>query len=550
MSFLNHQEEYTPTMMREKILIKLNQWIETQRPDVDWIADPQYSRLPPRFTEFQADNALSRMMYHPFDVFILQEAVWMRDISRTVARTDRSMGYLDEWLDGLTDRLEREEASRVRLAAQLFDWTVRNIQLDAARDEPSDEKSFAPRPGGKYYPAELLLLGHGDWLELSRLFILLARQQNIPVVMLGIEDDTTNTARPWCPAAWIGGELYLFDMYLGLPLPGTDGKGIATLREIMEHPELLQQLDVEPEHRYPVRGHELKHLSVLIDATPEALSQRMHILEAHLTSTDAMTLTTSPSLLWQELRQHPGLARQSLLTSPYEAYRLRGRVGQAAAQGNRDAAVFATEFGLEMRPFEDLNDLLKGLMVMFRGEYEDGVDTPGAKTYLGAVRQPDALIDNLATSEQAQLELQVYNVLFTPKIDPQTNQPEIDLNTMKPVMVRIANFDAVVSLLQLVLRELKQHASYRLGVLELEAQRYASAESWLQTRTIEPFPQCRWIRHAGYNLARVYEESGQSEKDIEKILKAVSWYESDGPGPRMHGCRIRANRIRASLTLP
>ncbi len=39
--------------------------------------------------------------------------------------------------------------------------------------------------------------------------------------------------KPWLPALVSDGELYLFDCRLGLPIPGPDGKGVATLRQVV-----------------------------------------------------------------------------------------------------------------------------------------------------------------------------------------------------------------------------------------------------------------------------------------------------------------------------
>jgi len=275
------------------------------------------------------------------------------------------------------------------------------------------------------------------------------------------------------------------------------------------------------------------------------MSQRMRILEDSLAGADTTVLTTAPTQLWQKIRQHPGLSRATLLMAPFESYALRGRLPEGIQKQDPAAQQFASEFSAELRSFEDLNDLLKGLIVMFRGEFHDGVDTLGAKSYLGGARQPDSLIDQLGTSTEAQETLDVRRILFRPQINPETGAVEIDPQTMQPVVEKIPNFDAVVAILQRVIREVKQHASYRLGIVELEGERYESAESWLRVRTIEAYPECRWIRHAEYCLARVHEEWGQVEQDPERRLQAIKWYQSDRPGPMAHGCCLRARRLQA-----
>ena len=170
----------------------------------------------------------------------MQEAVWLHNISR--------------WARGdAIDDLER--------AKSLFDWTVRNIQL-----EPDDPNRI-PR-----FPWETLLYGQGTASERAWVFILLLRQLDIDAAVLAVDEgrgardegreekgekrgekgegkDNKNAPgpekatenkknapgprsggekaeknlQPWCVGVLIEGNVYLFDPLLGLPIPAPNG---------------------------------------------------------------------------------------------------------------------------------------------------------------------------------------------------------------------------------------------------------------------------------------------------------------------------------------
>ena len=145
-----------PEMLRQ-IVDRLNQWIRTQQPPADWKLDPMVAALPKPLADLPQVKDLGRMEFSRFDGFALQEAVWLRDVGL--------------WARGdALDDLER--------AKSLFDWTVRNIQLEA--DDPNRIPQF---------PWETLLFGRGTATERAWVFILLARQLGIDAAMLAMDEE-------------------------------------------------------------------------------------------------------------------------------------------------------------------------------------------------------------------------------------------------------------------------------------------------------------------------------------------------------------------------
>ncbi len=96
----------------------------------------------------------------------VREAILLRNVSR--------------WARG-------EEVDDVSRATRLFDWTVRNIQLEPDRPDPASPH-FMKRP------SETLIFGTGTALERAWVFILLARQQGLDAVMLAVDDAAAGEA--------------------------------------------------------------------------------------------------------------------------------------------------------------------------------------------------------------------------------------------------------------------------------------------------------------------------------------------------------------------
>ena len=77
----------------------------------------------------------------------------------------------------------------------------------------------------------------------------------------------------WLAGLFSNGQLYLFDMRLGLPIPGPDGKGVATLEQIQKDDSLLRKLDLE-KSKYPVTAELAKSAHAYIVADPFELTLR------------------------------------------------------------------------------------------------------------------------------------------------------------------------------------------------------------------------------------------------------------------------------------
>jgi hypothetical protein len=164
------------------------------------------------------------------------------------------------------------------LATAAFAWVVREVRLD--------ERAPEPLP-----PQYVLRRGWGSALERSVVFLTLLTQfgayegkkTDLTGCLLLVRDKPEDPPRLWACGVLAdkGSDLYLFDPRLGLPLPGPDGKGIATLAAARKDPALLAQLTTG-DHRYDVTAEQAQAIEARVVFPLSALSPRMRHLQEKL----------------------------------------------------------------------------------------------------------------------------------------------------------------------------------------------------------------------------------------------------------------------------
>lgn len=448
--------EPTPNETASRQMIeRLNRWSPTHIDEIAWQAPSVTDELPSQLQSLANAASLAHPLFTPADARFLELSVWLRDIS------DRAAA-------GQTDDLERAEA--------LFDWTVRNIQLvDDAAETPA-----------WHLPWQTLLLGRGTKTARAWVFILLARQQGLPVVMLARADEkeadeSDGAPVDWLPALLAEGQLYLFDTWLGLPIPGPGDQEVATLDDVIEDASLLENLDLTQRRPYPVKSADLSHVVAYYEASPQCLSRRMALLESRLAADAKLVLTIRPNELVQRLNDCRHVAEVRSWPHPYLAI-------QRAMTADRDARQQAVE---DLVPLMTPPMLWRGRLRHLRGRFEG--ERNAVTDYLEA-RTPDNQLERLRVE------------------------------------------DAVRDLLV----ESKQLATYWLGLLSYELGNYDAAISYLDRLTLEKWPEGPWTDGARYNLARTYEAMGDWQR-------AVELYETDIT-TQLHGNRLRGKRLEAAHT--
>lgn len=457
MDKFNRLEEFVEAEMLNQAIDQFDQWIQGQKPLENWQVDPLMAAEPRLMAAIPDLKDLDKLSFARADILALQEAVLMRDVSA--------------WARG-------EQIDDLERAKQLFDWTVRNVQLVDPRAQPIHQRPF-----------ETLLLGSGTLMDRAWVFILLCRQQGLDAVMLAIRDPGDPAKQrfaQWAPAVLIGKNLYPFLTDIGLPIPGPNGVKRneagqldiqpATLSQIVADESLLRQLSIDSKQPYPVKPLDLKQVVALLEASPPYLTQRLKMIESRLAGKDKVVLSTSPSAVAARLKACEHLADVQLWGLPYELIVQRMQNAMMIAQWQQ--AMWAP-FYVGRSPW-----LMKGRILHLKGRFTGEINAP--EMYQHA-RPSDRELD-------------------------------------------VANMDAASRLLY---RLAKINASYWLGLVAMEQGNHRAAIDYFAKRTLEATPGGPWTHGAKYNLGRVFEALGQTDK-------ASHEYESDISSPALFGNLLRS----------
>jgi hypothetical protein len=560
----NRQEEYPSGEMLQQVVDQLNQWIHAQKPKDDWKLDPLVATLPATLAELPAIKSLDQLQFPSSDGFALREAVWLRNVSR--------------WARGS----ELDDLSRAR---HLFDWTIRNIQLEAIPDQER-----AGRIG--QMPWETLYLGRGTGVERAWVFILLARQQGLDAALLALPNPVDPAGRPgrlWAVGVLTGDNVYLFDPALGMPLPAPDGIRLdeagslevrpATLAQLAADDSLLRRLDLDQQRPYMVRSSDLDGVVALIEASPAYLARRMKLVESRLVGQRSVVLSTSASAQVERWKTTAHVADARLWTLPYETlwehehmppeqFRQRSTdlflafyATYATPAGNSESSQPAPReddpfFLLPQRALSQKGTsgapLRRARILHLKGI--NAFQCKNCRHELQAPTQPDgcrqcgdeALVpirENGAIPFYQETRPSDEQLATLEKRYHQMALKEIDKLPERQRPAALGQLEQAIALL----RRAKQDASYwlglmnfDLGLIELErkdpdaaAEHYQVAIDYLLKRTLEASPDGPWTHGATYNLARCYEATRQYDK-------AIAHYAADPASLGYHGNMLRA----------
>jgi len=451
----------------QQIVERANQWVRNQRAaQSDWRPEPLLAELP---QDLRTANGVDEVidaknlrdgLFAEWEGRLLAQAVWCRDIA--------------QWARGSAN-------SDADVAAALFDWTVRNVQLD--------------RPGGDvsiHHPWQALVYGHGSAADRAWVFAELCRQQRIDLALLrptGAEDPSQ---APLIAAALVDDRLHLFDPQLGLPLPGR-GAAVGTLVEVSEEDALLRQLDVKDQYAYGATADQFQQVEAFIVASPLQLSRRAAMLEAALEGEEFVKLTVDPKPVAERLAKHPQIKHIKLWPQPFQAIAEEHSIG--IENRRRVAAEFA--------PLAEKPLLWKARVLHFQGNKD-----------VRAEERNDPLAEPRRGHQDALVHYQ------DPSVRP--GNARMEKEELNKRVVSAAG---------------KAAASYWLGLLSYDRGNYEVALNWFGDRTLDTAAEGRWADGARYNLARTHEAMGNVEEAI-RLLQS-----DPKEASQRHGNLLRAKRL-------
>ncbi len=210
-------------------------------------------------------NEIGAGNYTNLDAYHLELCFMLRDTARSLAVKTPGGG-------------KGSQQTPLDLATAAFAWVMREVRLEERDHEP--------------VPAQYVLRrGWGSAMERAVVFLTLLPQlgayegtkTDLTGCLLLVHDKPDAPPRLWACGVLVdkGNNLYLFDPRLGLPLPGPEGKGIATLAAVRKDPSLLAQLTTG-EQRYDVAAEQVPTVEAKVVFPLSALSPRMRHLQEKL----------------------------------------------------------------------------------------------------------------------------------------------------------------------------------------------------------------------------------------------------------------------------
>jgi hypothetical protein len=234
----------------------------------------EVKRLRQRFNLSEGEWAeVSSTRFTPLDAHHLDAALLLRDAARSLELRQ---------VAGPGGKMVKPAPLEQARAA--FAWVVRQVRLPG--DQDSSRKVTGEQARAVVPPAFVLRRGWGTALERALVFLALLEQfgtEGKPDALQGCLLFVGD--RLWACGVVIADrpDLYLFDPFLGLPLPGPGGKGIATLKQAHGDSKVLKQLSAGDKQEYDVKAKEVrKELRPRFVCPLSALSPRMVVLQKHL----------------------------------------------------------------------------------------------------------------------------------------------------------------------------------------------------------------------------------------------------------------------------
>ncbi len=479
-----------------------------------------------------AREAIARSTFTPADVEHLHYRYLLRQVSEWVRTSGPTDPLWDSWLQQHREALGPENSEQLAGAIQLFDWTIRNIAL-----EPLEVGEVLPTPpqlplgmkfmgaGYRQTPLQTLFRGTGDALQRSGTFIGLCRQAQIPACLLataqnlqGGEGAAEAAPRPWLVGVLIGGEVYLFDCGLGVPVVGPNQTGIATLSQARRDASVLRRMNVPGWFDYPVQRDDIQQLVALLMLQPEGISIRAQRLQQSLTGDLRMAVYDDPQAMASQFQAISGIARTEIWDAPLLSQVYQATIRRASEQDPMLSFYVNAPWTILEADMEQAKRLALGRWRHLQGQFESDEDEnfQGAKKLYLSQRQPEFEIAELRTDLELQMQYGIRRELGV--------SPEI--------------YDRQIQQVQAIMRQGKVTATYWLSLIQYDTDRPDLAKTWFEERILGDGIDSRWEIAARYNLARTLERQG----DVER---AAELYRSEGD-PQEHGNRIRARLIQRS----
>ncbi|MFK7769817.1 MAG: tol-pal system YbgF family protein [Mariniblastus sp.] len=554
MDFVFSEVRFSQKEFRDKVSTGLNRWVSYSQKKLERIDWKQDDLSKPVFEASETLSMLTRNKEFSFlntDPYYLQEAAWISQVADRVSSSEQLNSFelyrlaagnykpqdddqdpVVQVVKKLHASLEDGEAETLAKSHKVFDWVVRNLQLDPqvdldengiddARLNDSEDLASAGVPGTGYrhYPWQVLLYGRADYVERAKVFMLALRRLEIDSVMLATKSD--DGPKPWAVGVAIGDEYYLFDTKLGLAIPGEKIGTTATLAEVQAKPELLSGLDLtteeslEDDTKYWVSGDDVKALSGLIYISPESVSRRMKALEASLAGENRLRLAYSSDEIKDRLPKSESVD-VSAWDIAFKTHQFRQAVREALEKksDNVIAEKLSWHFASEMY-VDNFVPYRTSRARFLKGKFQIDTTSRSRNAIESCQRlmYSDADIDNLGSDPIQQKRLGI--------------RREADQNAQ--------DFSMKIRSIQAQMRLVRRDTGFYLAQCLFDNGSVKGAGNWLDDLLSKEDAE-RWKDGVSYLLGRSYEGS----KEYDEAIK----FFSDEKSVQAHGNLIRARILK------
>ena len=520
-----------------QVVFHLNQWSEQQA-----ALSGTAAKEANRGSEFQLPSVLkslqgvvaserladeiTREQFQPRDVRLLRDAYLFRRIASWVEKPERDDPILKDWWDEVQKSIGEESTEKLRAAARLFDWTVRNVALEppvaTPQGVPVPDLSLGMTfegPGYRQTDFQTVWRGRGDWMQRAGVFTQLCFQANLDAAVLAAVDTQTGKEQPWCIGVFIDDSVYLFEPQLGLPVPGPDQTGIATLAEARRDDSVMRRLNVLGFYDYPLSKSDIAQNIALLNASVEQLAPRMRRLEESLTGQRRLTLAIDAERLVRRWDEQPGIFDVRLWGVPFLAELYAAELQRFAARNPSFGFWYLLRWAILEGETPSARELALGRWAHLTGQFGDMEESgkKGARTLYLQQRPPEFDIEDLRIDVDLQAQYGVRRGLG----------------------MSTEEFESRLQQVQSLMRLGKRTATYWLSLVQYDDGRFKTAANWFGKRVLNEEQASFWNDAANYNLARSLEKQGQIDEAVE-LLK------SDRPISG-HGDRLRARLLEKHL---
>lgn len=451
-----------------------------------------------------------------------------RYLSYIIARRIDSGEFTDNLVLSLVENsctsLSSSQKDSLERAAKLFDWTVRNIAIKPEIE--AGQKIFSPSPalpfgmtieGSGYSQSlfETFFRGSGDWLQRTAVFLALCQQADLPACILKVSASKHQPMRYWVAGVLIGGEIYLFDCRLGMPVLNAEQNGLATLAQAISDDLVLRRMNVPGLFNYPFQKQDIQHCSALLMLDPSAMSDRFYLLQKRLAGDLRVNVFDDPESLHTFFSSTQGVSSIGIWEIPLLASLYAAKLVSLARDDTR-LAIFTRRNWYHLDPEgAGKNGLALGRWQHLVGKVnqpENGDEISAKKIYISQ-RLPEYEITQLRNDVSLQLQ---YGIRRDLGVTP-------------------SEYDSQMLKIQEIMRLSKLTATYWLGIIQFESSNFESAVDWLKMCISGNRESSTLSSAARYNLARCYENLGD-------VASAVELLRTKGD-PQEHGNRIRSRLL-------